>query len=157
MLWTMLSMGSEEVAFVISNSSRALILLGSFSKCRIVIVFFHWPHLVSHVQHMFRECILPRRCGEVPPVFIKSGFEISFCPAYVKLVAANRRDYDDPTLRERPKKNQRSRRVGNYESDHFQMHAQHSPQHQPSLPDTIFSSGLDNSPCRQQLMMPLSW
>ena len=40
MLWTMLSMRSEEVTFIISNSSRALILLGSFSKCRIVIVSF---------------------------------------------------------------------------------------------------------------------
>jgi hypothetical protein len=38
MLWIMLSMRSEEVVFVISNSSRALILLGSFSKCRIVTV-----------------------------------------------------------------------------------------------------------------------
>ena len=38
MLWTMLSMQLDVVAFIISNSSRALILLGSFLKCRIVIV-----------------------------------------------------------------------------------------------------------------------
>ena len=49
------------------------------------------------------------------------------------------------------------RRVGNYESDHFRMHAQHSPQHQSSLLDTTFSSGPDNGPRRQQLSMPLSW
>ena len=35
-----MSMQSEVVTFTISNSSRALILLGSFSKCRIVIVQF---------------------------------------------------------------------------------------------------------------------
>jgi len=43
---------------------------------------------MSHVQYMFRECRLPRRCGEIPPVFVKSGSEVSFCPAYVELVAA---------------------------------------------------------------------
>ena len=57
--------------------------------------------------------------------------------------------FDDPILQERPKENQCSRRVENYESDHFQPHAQHSPQHQPSLPDTTFSSGPDNGLCRQ--------
>ena len=37
----------------------------------------------------------------------------------------------------------------NNESDHFQPHAQHSPPHQPSLPDTTFSSVPDNGPSRQ--------
>ena len=40
-MWqTMLSMRSEVVAFIISNSLKALILLGLFSKCRIVIVSY---------------------------------------------------------------------------------------------------------------------
>ena len=36
---TLLSMRSEVVAFMISNSLGALILLGSFSKCKIVKVY----------------------------------------------------------------------------------------------------------------------
>ena len=58
------------------------------------------------------------------------------------------RNHDDPTLRERPKENQCSRRVGDYESDHFRPYTQHNPQLQPPLPDTTFSSGPDNGPRR---------
>ena len=32
---------------------------------------------------------------------------------HAHLITANGRDYDDPTLREQPKENQRSRRIGN--------------------------------------------
>ena len=40
MFWTMLNMRLEVVAFTISISSRVLILLGSLSKCKIVMVSF---------------------------------------------------------------------------------------------------------------------
>ena len=64
---------------------------------------------------------------------------------------------DDPTPRERPKENQRSRRVGNHESDLLRPHAEHSPQHQPPLPNNTFSSGPDSGLHGQQLTMPLGW
>ena len=73
------------------------------------------------------------------------------------LNTANGKDYDDPTLRERPKENQRSRRVGNHESNLFRSHAQHSPQHQLPLPNTTFSSGPDGGMLGEQLTMPLGW
>ena len=75
-------MRSEVVAFIISNSLRALILFGSFSKCRIVIV--------SSIDRI--SCPVFSICSEnvdfPVDVFIKSGSEMSFYPAYVELVEA---------------------------------------------------------------------
>ena len=71
------------VAFIISISWSALILLGLFSKFKIVSLF-HWSHILSRVQDAFWEPRILCWSGEVLSVFVKTHFKIPFCLPYLQ-------------------------------------------------------------------------
>ena len=81
----MLSMRSEVVAFIISNFSRAFILLGSLSKCRNVIIFCIGRISCNAFSTCSENVDFPVDVAK-SPVFVKSGSEVLTTLYYIVLM-----------------------------------------------------------------------